>query len=497
MPVFIAIAAATAAAHHLARQSDNEKNEPTPIDASLLQNLTPIDLLQSEERFIYEQPLRAIAFYEGNLSEAAPVLWNALSDMVQKNPWLCGWLIKGGKDTDTVLGNAPIRIWYNESSCTMHPGIFQLYPRGLIRLSRSTPHADIEKVLDAFDVSVKSNQDTLNNMQEPLFKVSIIPEYSDTESLPDGFAVIVSMSSMFGDDYTFFRLYNMLIGSDVVSLNPRRVTSFDNNVNNLMGNVEAKYVQHITGDPSWERLFISDEFDQSAQLQGSLFEVSNTWLNDVKKSKLDQERKSTDEHSFFATFKSPLEDLIVKDRDEIILKRISNTDIIVSWFWNIVRPDVGLLEINLREHVKEASATHAGNYTNAIAYTPEDYKTAERVRKSLNSFCRLSKNSDPPSILPRVRVNTRFSIVSNHLALCDTKQMADCTHENDQQKFKLIRHMPLYFATALKVSLPKRMSFLNLFQMNQEKVGCFIVAPADVMSKIETCGIVGETIFSF
>lgn len=496
MPIFIAIAAATAAAHHLARLSDNDENEPTPIDASLLQNLTPIDLLQSEERFISKQPMQTMTFFKGKLSNAAPLLWDRLSDIVKKNPWLCGCLIKGGKDADTDLDNAPIRIWYDESSGTMNSHIFQLYPRGLIRLSRSTSYADIEIALDAFDVSVKANQDILNNVKESLFKVSIIPEHSDAEYLPDGFAVIVSMSSVFGDDYTFFRLYNMLIGSDdIVSLNPRRVITFDNNVTNLMGSVEAKYAQHITGDPDWEKLFIRDEFEQSTQLQGWLFEVSNTWIYDVKKSKLDIERKSNDEHSCLNAFKSPLDDLIIKNRDGIILKKISTTDIIVSWFWNLVRPDVGLLEINLRKHVKEASADHAGNYTNAIAYTLEDYKTAERVRKSLDAYCRISKNFDPPSILPRMRVNTRFSIVSNHLALSEMKQTANLT--NGKQKIELIRHVPLYFATALKASLTKRMSFVDLFRTNADKVGCFVVAPPDVMSKIETCGIVEETIFSF
>jgi hypothetical protein len=63
-------------------------------------------------------------------------------------------------------------------------------------------------------------------------------------------------------------------------------------------------------------------------------------------------------------------------------------------------------------------------------------------------------------------------------------------------KFKLIRHMPLFFSGTLR-DLPKRMSFLDLFQISPEKVGCFVYAPADVISIVDKCGIVNEAIFSF
>ena len=98
-----------------------------------------------------------------------------------------------------------------------------------------------------------------------------------------------------------------------------------------------------------------------------------------------------------------------------------------------------------------------------------------------------------------MRVNTRFSIVSNHLPFFsgqtrDSDIDTDC-QSLDHKRFKPVSHMPLYFASALKETLPKRMSFLDLFRISHDKVGCFVVAPADAMAKIEACGLVQKTIF--
>jgi hypothetical protein len=501
MPIFIVIAAAAAAARYLNSQKKLENEEAHPLDPSLLEGLTCIDLLSSEERFIGEQPIRYISFYEGNPSEAAQILWDRLNDIVEKNPWLCGCLVKGGsREVDADVENTPIRIFYDESS-SAHPGMFQSYPRGLVRLSRTTPYAELESVLGEFNTSVKANHELLNNMQEALFRVSIIPEHSSCTG-SDGFALVVSMSNVFGDDYTFFRLYNMLIGSDdIVSLNPLRVAEFDEGMRNLMGRYETEYVAHITSDPSWEKLFIADNLETpSADVRGKLFEVSTKWINEIKSSKLEHERETSNQHLFYSSFKSPLDNLILKDRKGVVVKRVTTEDIITSWFWNLVKPAVGLLEVNLRERVAVAKTNNAGNYTNSIAYLEDDYKTAERIQMSLSTFCRISKSADPPTILPRVRINTRLSIVSNHLPFCRSKSIVN---EADAQmyllndiRFKLIRHIPLYFASALS-ALPKRMSFLDIFEINHDRVGCFVVAPADVLSKIHVCGIVENTISSF
>jgi hypothetical protein len=501
MPVFIAIGAAIAAAHHYSKQRDNEA---PLIDPSLLHGLTPIDLLPSEERFIDEQPIRTISLYEGSSSDAAAILWDRLNELVEKNPWLCGCIAKGGgKEIDASADNTPIRIWYDESANTIQPAMFQYHPRGLVQLNRTTPYANLESALASFDVYVKPNRDILNKTQEALFKVSIVPEDTISESSPVGFALVVSMSSVLGDAYTFFKLYNMLIGSTTVAqLQPMRVNRFDEDMSKLMGPNEAEYVSHITSDPSWEKFFIHDELRSSGHLQGRLFEVSGDWISDVMKSKLRHEQSTSKQQLLYNSLKSPMDQLVIKDCHGCVVKRVSTSDIIVSWFWNLVRPTVGLLEVNLREHVEVVNANHAGNYSNSIAYTPDDYKTAESIQNSQSTFCRVGKCFDPPTVLPRVRVTTRFSIVTNHLSYSKAERKENEAHFEEKsllndKRFKLIRHAPLYFISELKGVLPKRMSFLDLFQLGQDKIGCFIVAPADAMSKIDTCGIVDNTIFKF
>ncbi|KAL7515830.1 hypothetical protein ACHAWX_000906 [Stephanocyclus meneghinianus] len=502
MPFFLVIAAAAAAAHHVSqRRGNNHEDERAMcvVDRSLLKGLTPIDLLPSEERLICEQPIRTISFYEGNSSDAARIFWDRLNEIVKANPWICGCLAKGGAEHDEGVDNPPIRIWYDESSTSCPPGLLQHFPRGLVHLSQDTPYAELASVLEKFDVCVKENCSILTNTNETLFRVSVIPRYSGTDSLLDGFALVVSMSKAFGDDYTFFKLYNMLIGSPIVSLNPLRIRGFDRCMAKTMGTIEAEYVSHITEDPSWEKLFIRDSSENSANLQGRLFEVSTNWINNTKTSTLRHERESSLQNLISNSLQFSSTDSVISDQSGRTVKMISTIEIMVSWFWNLVRPSVGLFEVNLRERVKEVGANHAGNYSNAISYTAEDYKSPERIRESLSTFCRVGKNFDPPTILPRVRVNTCFSVVTNHLHY--GKSIIEEGEVNGQMdmfngNFKLIRHMPLFFSGTLK-DLPKRMSFLDLFQISPEKVGCFIYAPADVISIVDKCGIINECIFSF
>jgi hypothetical protein len=476
MPFFLVLGAA-AAVHYFQRRLSDDKDKLLlpPVDPSELKGLTPIRLLPSEERFIDEHPIRVISFYEGNPSDAARILLDRLNDIVKANPWLSGCLVKGCTEQDAGVDNPPIRIWYDESAATFSPGMFQYLPRGLVHLCRTTPYAYLERILDAVDVSVKTNDDILNNTHASLFRVSIIPEHACTDALPDGFALVMSMSNALGDDFTFFKLYNMLIGSEIVSLEPTRMESLPDSMAELMGANEAEYLAHITDDPAWEKIFINDESIHSADLQGRLFEVSSKWINDSKIANL---REGSNE-----------------------VKTITTADIIVSWFWNsISRPAVGLLEVNLREHIKEAGPNHVGNYTNSIAFTSEDYKTPERIQQSRRTFCRVGRDFDPPTILPRVRVNTSLSIVTNHLPFCQKISTFDRNGEDNTlccNDFKLICQMPLYLPITLKSILPKRMSFLDLFLISPERIGCFVCAPPDAISKIDECGIVHDTIFSF
>ncbi|KAL3801929.1 hypothetical protein HJC23_010273 [Cyclotella cryptica] len=504
MPFFLVIAAAAAVAHHLSqRRGNNDEDERAmhAVDRSLLKGLIPIDLLPSEKRLISEQSISTISFYEGNSSDAARMLWDRLNEIIKANPWLCGCLAKGGAEHDEGVDDAPIRIWYDESSSSCPPGMLQHFPRGLVHLSRDTPYAELESVLDKVNVCVKANRDILNETHETLFRVSIIPGYSGSDSLPDEFALVASMSKAFGDDYTFFRLYSMLIGSPIVSLNPLRIREFDDCMAKLMGSTESDYVSHITEDPTWEKIFIRNGSENSADLQGRLFEVSTDWINKLKTSTLQHEIESRRQNVSCSPIEGSSADLDGLDQSGRTVKLVSTNEIIVSWFWNLVRPSVGLLEVDLRDRVKEAGANHAGNYSNAISYTSEDYETPERILESLSSCCRAGKNFDPPTILPRVRVNTCFSVVTNHLYFGES--IIEDYEMNGQQdifrggKFNLIRHMPLVFLGTLRKVLPKRMSFLDLFRISPKKVGCFVYASADVISIIDKCGIVHEVISSF
>ncbi len=501
MPFIIGISAA-AAAYHLVQlhgkrssvESGNGARKRNKFDKSLLKGFASVDLLPMEKDVLaLENPIQTISFYDGNPSDAARLLWSRLSEVVKANPWLSGWLV-----SDDLTNYDPeyddedendLRLWYDESGASFLPGLFQYFPVGLMPISRETPYTNYEHLMEEFRVTVESNVEIINNANETIFRVSVIPEHCAGGD-PGGFALVVSMSHVVGDGYTFYRIYNMLLGAPIVALDPRRDPNFVRDSEKLMGLQEANYVKHITTDPSWEKFFWwGEDIDNGTELSGGLFEISDDWVNNYKSAKLARERQMSAKPLFPNDFRSSGSEL----------QSISTNDIITSWFWKTIKPSVGMMTINLRGRVDSATDGLAGNYHNSIAYTPSDYSSPDFIRRSLKKCRRAGVDFDPPTILPRARLSTTFSVVTNWSSL----NKSGSGNERGDGKcyfwdsFKLVRHMPLFYPSRLKEILPARTSFLVAFSSSPGKIGCFFIAPSGAVSKIESCGIMHEVLCRF
>ena len=370
---------------------DEEQNSSPPdITPNFLSNKAPIELLPLEQSLsILEWPIVTVSFYEcssssNNVEELSSTVVNKIEQRVtailNANPWLGGWLVRG-KGVGS-FDKTP-RLWYDPTGCEMAPKIFQTVSYEDVPLDRDTSYVDYETILsnNKCNPSVKTNGSIENRMEEPLFRVTIIPsENNNGNKKENEFALLVSMSHICGDGHTYYRIYNMLLGTTpIVSLIPQRELLYSQKVMELMGRQEAHYIQHLTNDPAWMKLFrwesdVSSnnvEEDTSNELKGRVFTVNRHWIGNIKASHMTEGNISDVCNS---TLRSPMTPASLNElENEIDGASNSNNptqstnDILCSFFWNLVQPNVGLMTVNFRKRLSIVDEDHAGNYANPVS----------------------------------------------------------------------------------------------------------------------------------
>lgn len=511
------IAAATYAAK--AKSDDvtdeNDSSNPENITPAFVEGKTPIELLPLEQKLtIFEHPIATISFYDcasldsNDLTVVIGKLENRVKDIVKANPWLGGWLISG-KGIGSF--DKTHRLWYDPSGEEMAPGIFQEIAFKDVPVGRSTPFVEYETILCKSSALVKNNPLIVNRKEEPLFRVRIIPEPDEraldgVDSLHiNGFALVVSMSHVCGDAHTYYRIQNMILGKEhITALIPQRELSFSQKVTELMGRQEAHYVSHVTTDPAWAKLFrtsSSADEDPESELKGRVFTIDKNFIGNIKAMSMVSGNVADLTTS---VMRSPMSNANRFELDSIQNPTQSTNDILVSWFWNEVKPDVGMMAVNLRDRVQIISNNHVGNYNNPISYTPEDYKSPMLIRESLKQ-CRRSgvSESGAPTVLPRASPDTTFSIVTNWSSFRPLAQnqisedeSKDISGWNCNNGVTFLRHLPLIYPRQMIKTMPKRMSFMIIFSSGQD-VGCVVIAPNRVMQEIDLCGLVQGMIAQF
>ncbi|KAL7470219.1 hypothetical protein ACHAXS_010464 [Conticribra weissflogii] len=421
--------------------------------------------------------------------------------VVKANPWLGGWILRG-KGIGSF--DQTIRIWYDPTGKQYAPGIFQHLSFHDVPLGIGTPFIDYENILGKSTALVKSNPEIINRKNEPMFRITVIPEPKNI-----GFALIASMSHVCGDGHTFYRIYNMILGVEKISaLIPQREQLFDRKAMELMGRQEANYISHITSDQAWTKFFRREDScvneDDGSKLQGRVFVVNRHWVGNLKASRLTS-GNWTDVCT--STLRSPMSDVFLYEMESAQNPIQSTNDILVSWFWNVIRPEVGMMAVNMRERIDVVTKDHAGNYANPIPYTADDYHSPELIRASLKLCRRAGVTDGKTTQLPRAHSGVTFSIITNWSSFRpslvasrlepDANDEEETTRWNDDDVAKLIRHLPIVHPKHMMTLIPKRMSFLVIFSSGREDVGCVLVAPGRIMDEVDTCGIVKEVIAEF
>jgi len=499
------IAAAAYAKNNAGEGGDAGDSEASPqnMDALFLQNKASIDLLPLEQTLLtMEHPINTVSFYSisssCDMEAVVKKLEGRVHEILKANPWLGGWYVKGLKNGS--FDNTP-RIWYDTFGDEMAPNLFQVLSDEDVPITSTTPFLDYEKILS--NVLVKTNPKIVNRREESMFRVTAIVSKDKNE-----IALITSMAHICGDGHTYYRIHNMLLGEPIIAMIPERELRYSEKVMDLMGRQEAHYISHITTDPVWAkllRLTSEVEEDPGSELHLRTFVVNQHWVGNIKAAHM-SEGTITDITK--STMRSPMANAFNFQMENSQNPTQSTNDIIVSWFWNLVKPNVGLMAVNMRGRVDIVSEHHAGNYHNPIPYTDrEDYKSPLMIRESLATCRRAGRvpGSNMRTELPQPSPDLTFSIISNWASFRPPETLKEEGEEEQNESnlpwnsngVNLIRHLPIMFPARLTKTMPKRMSFLVIFSCGNEDIGCVLMAPQRVIDEIDTCGIVQEMIAKF
>jgi hypothetical protein len=448
MVLLIAIGAAFAA--HVAVEKGKEA---ASIDPEIhLEGKKACSLLPMErELSVLELPIATVSFFDGSYKDAVADLSSRVDEILDKNPWLGGWLCRDKAD------GFQLKLYYDPTGDDRCSGHFEAFEPFVIPLGREkTPYKDYGKIIGAMGATIPNNEDLVGK-NKPLWKVSVIP---DADRPDDRFALVVSMSHILGDAQTYYKIFGMLDqGAKIEELNPDRPDNFQEATEEKLGKREANYLRDAVSHPAID---FSKSDDRNVV---KMFYVDEDWI---------LARKGRRASVFGGDSMSTV---------------VSANSILSSWFFKVNEASVGLIVVNLRNRLDccPVGDWNAGNYIQTLSYTPIDYSTPGKIQLSLASLRRCG--SDPPADLPAFRWNMTSSI---SVSWSNFFREEISLHDDITQQL----HLPVFDVESLK-TLPDRVSYINVFTAcpsgingSERRAGAFVVCRESVWSTIKECGIV-------
>lgn len=184
-------------------------------------DLVLVKLLLPLENIVYlrrDTPISTITWFHGDHNQAAAILKDRTLQILKKNPWLAGRLVK---TRDGVY----LSYHENVDETSFNP-FFHMLDSPVHR------HTPVEQMAKAA-VSLKLS----NRPQEPLWRLVVVPCKLEPSS---HFAVVVSLSHVIGGgQHTFYSIHNMLCSTnDIVKLSVHRIETSEQQQKNALGQAE-------------------------------------------------------------------------------------------------------------------------------------------------------------------------------------------------------------------------------------------------------------------
>ena len=326
----------------------------------------PLHALEVTRAF-HSRTVSTITFYYGSFPTA--YLAERLTAVVKLNPWLTGFL----KDS-----NGGISVFYPISL----PSDADIVEKHL----QIIQDPDLHENLGFRGVStrygsklVKVGKFCLNKQSESLFGLIAIQISSEK------FAIVCSMSHVLADGHTFYSIYGMLSQSIKPTALIRQ--PFKDFVQLCHPKIRGDDLGEFIDSPSTIIHFLLTKLFQP-RFRLHLYELDQDWIAKEKKASIKEDSSCT---------------------------FVSTNDVVCSWFYRLVRVDVGMMAANMRDRIPGLDKTYAGNYQIGIAYQPADYATPPLIRKSLQDSSNMGRvvSGSLPSPFKTIFRGIRISLMTN------------------------------------------------------------------------------------
>jgi hypothetical protein len=398
-----------------------------------------------------EKGITTLTWFRGDVNQATNVLENRLTLILQRNPWLAGRVCpKRGKlyltfrDNNDVPLNLMNKIDSSES-----------------RIHRRTRLDQLAQACQSSNVFVE------NGPNEPLLKVSLIPCRYNPHSQ---FALIVSLSHIVADGFTYYQIMEMLCHSDetkddeaIRSMIYHRIVSSPQQQAQALGQVN--YDAFVKPGPAFFLTYLGGIV--RARTLGpeplSVFCLVDSETMSQEKTRAIMNDNGNHHPASGATTARNV-------------PFCSTNDILTSWFFQNSDADVGAMAINFRNRLQGHTNNHAGNYESILLYRRPDSAHPTLIRQSLldgdNQYRRPVTGKDPvPSFWEAL--GTTSALVTNWSSFAKPNFIPNCQEE---------LHVPLY---DLRRSVPTGSSVLIIFRAGPDKgTGLYLVGEPTTLRKL-------------
>jgi hypothetical protein len=388
--------------HQFLRLSIVEKVYPETL------TMTKVKLMEHEKEIMAMMPaVTTITTYKATRIPET-FLKRKLADILRKNPWLCGRLLKNATDG--------LHLAYPGEFNTAE-AINKLIKEHLqvvvdFEMPENIPYDELMKLVDHFQVQKGNN--CINKPYALLFRVTLLKLKGRNE-----IALIVSMSHVIADGYTYYKVLNMFDkDAKVTALKAERSDQYLPGVTKLVGKPMIDWVH----SPLVLAGLLGCALVRSA-MKVHIVRVDNAWLAAQKADFLS-------EKSYTSKAKVPF---------------VSTNDILTAWHCRISGCDIALMSLNARNRVPSFTDDMAGNYETSVMYnTPEDCHSASAIRASLDTYRNAS--GTVPGVVKTLAWNT--TIVTNWSTFYKAVDISDA---HNKAPCEYLRHLPIADASDLAV----------------------------------------------
>jgi len=366
--------------------------------------VTELTLMQEESsNFFIEncQPIATVTHFRGKPPTHA--IKARVASIIRANPWLAGSVSWNAERTRVLLR-------YEESAEGVDiERFFMEMPPGTPQIYSGMPPEELCISLEGCPAVVMKSKDCLastSSSSASLFKVAVVP---DSKSPSEGFALVVSMSHLLGDGYSYYKLFNMLSDAGEVSaLRPQRKEEHVRELETVIGGVPK------VGGPSIEkRIAFSLNFVRTALLTRmtiGMYHVDEASMKEAKSRA----------HSEGVDF-------------------LSSNDILATAFVRMVGADVLLVPADMRGRLPCLEQKDAGNYSSILSFAGEKASKASGIRQSLARNLASYTRGDDLGVF-RI-LTSRIVAVTNWSSFARCLVLDACEHRFHQPVFD-IKNLP-------------------------------------------------------